>query len=107
MGWLGQDVAATTDLEPPSFGYRDEDGSVRLSLWGIYATSPLDGLTQVQVTVEVAEFMQDEVMEYLHGVWPECREHRMGLHPAVSGDKALWECRAGAHQVTNIGQLKG
>lgn len=102
---LSRDVSVTTSVEPPPFEYRDEDGSIRLAFWGRYATTPIYGLSQAAVTVEVADFMQDEVMEDLHGVWPECREHRTGLHPTLSSDRATWVCRAGAHVVADIGQL--
>lgn len=102
---VAHDIASTTDIEPPPFEYRHEDGSIRLAFWGQYASSAILGLSQAAVTVEVAGFMQDEVMEDLHGVWPECSEHGNGLHPTLSVDRAEWVCRTGAHAVADIGQL--
>jgi hypothetical protein len=55
----------------------------------------------------VADFVQDEVMEDLHGVWPQCRDHRVGLHPSLSAERAVWACRAGAHDVADVGKLGG
>lgn len=105
VGLLGHDIAATTELAPPSFEYRDEDGSIRMSVWGRYARTPICGLSQAHVAVEVADFVQEEVTEDLHAVWPECHHHRVGLHPSRMGDRAVWMCRAGAHVVTDIGKL--
>ncbi len=56
---VGHDITATTDREAPPFEYRDEDGGIPIAYWGQYATSPVFGLTQAEVTVEVADFMQD------------------------------------------------
>jgi hypothetical protein len=102
---VAHDVEATTTLEPPPFEYRDDQGSIRLACWGEYASSTIAGLTPAQVTVEVASFMQEAVMEDLHTVWPECRAHRTGLDASLSSDRAAWICRAGAHVVADIGRL--
>lgn len=103
---LGYDIAATTEPASPSFDYRDEEGgSIRLSIWGQLATSTIFGLSQAHVTVEVADFVQEEVTEDLHAVWPECHRHRVGLHPSLTADRAVGTCRAGAHEVADIGSL--
>jgi hypothetical protein len=105
VGLLGHDIAATTELTAPSFEYREEDGSIRLSIWGSYATDPIFGLSQAHVTVEVADFVHEEVIDGLHALWPECHQHRVGLHPSLAADRAVWICHAGAHEVADIGKL--
>lgn len=102
---LGRDISATSGLEPPLFEYRDEGDAIRLCHRGQYATTPISGLTQAEVTVEVADFIQGEVMEDLHRPWPECREHGTGLHPTLSSDHAAWACRSGPHVIADIGQI--
>ena len=103
---VGHDMAATAGLDPPSFEFADEEGSLRLAVRGHYSPSPLFGLTQSELSVEVADFVQEEVMEDLHQVWPECRKHRTGLHPSVTSNDAVWECRSdGGHVIAPIGSL--
>ena len=103
---VARDIATTTTVDPPPFEFRDENGSIRVAFWGRYATTPISGLTQAAVTVEVADFMQGEVMEDLHRVWPKCDDHGVGLHPSLSSERAVWMCRTGAHAVARIGQFR-
>jgi hypothetical protein len=103
---VARDIATTTTVDPPPFEFRDEDGSIHLAFWGQYATTPISGLNQAAVSVEVADFMQGEVMEDLHGIWPKCREHAVGMHPSLSSERAVWMCRTGVHAVAQIGQLR-
>lgn len=93
---VGHDIATTTNREAPRFEYQEEDGSIRISYWGQYATSPIEGLTEADVIVEVADFMQDEVMDDVRGAWPECRRHQAGLHPSLTVSGPGWVCRVGA-----------
>jgi hypothetical protein len=102
---VGRDIAATTDQQVPPFEYRDEHGAVRVAFWGRYATTTIAGLTQQEVTVQVAEFMQEEVMRNLQRTWPRCPEHRAGLHPSRESERAAWTCRAGGHVVAAVGEL--
>ena len=103
---VGHDMAATTGLDPPSFEFADEEGSLRLAFRCHYSSSPLLGLTQSELSVEVADFVQEDLMEDLHQVWPECGKHRTGLHPSVISNDAVWECRSdGGHVIAPIGSL--
>ena len=102
---VGHDITATTNREAPPFEYRDEDCSIRIAYWGQYARSPVFGLTQAQVIVEVADFMHDEVTEDVRGVWPECRRHQVGLHPTLTPSGPAWLCRVGGHAVADVGEL--
>jgi hypothetical protein len=105
LALIGQDIAATTSLQAPPFEYRDEHGSVRLAFWGQDAPSPVYGFSQAVVIVEVADFIQGEVMEDLHAAWPQCRYHHAGLHPSLASNRAAWLCRCGGHVVAAIGKL--
>ena len=69
---VGHDMAATAGLDPPSFEFADEEGSLRRAFRGHYSPSLLIGLTQSESSVEVADFVQEDVMEDPHQVWPEC-----------------------------------
>jgi hypothetical protein len=93
VGLVGHDIAATTNREAPPFEYRDEGSVVRLAYWGQFATTPLSALTQPEMTVDVADFMQDEIMEDVHGAWPQCQQHGTGVHPSSASHQAVWVCR--------------
>jgi hypothetical protein len=103
---IDHDVAATTDLEPPPFQCDEDDGPPRVSYWSQPASSPVMGLTAVAVTVEVADFMQAEVMEDLHSPWPFCSKHGAGLHPVAVANQPVWTCGSGDHVVARIGELE-
>lgn len=38
--------------------------------------------------------------------WPVCDEGRVDLQPALAGDRAVWVCPAGTHQVRDIGRVE-
>lgn len=103
---VGQDIAATTDEEVPPFEYRADEEGVWLAYRGQSATTPLAAVTQPEMTVEVAGFMQDEVMADVHEAWPECPQHRTGLYPSRAAYQAVWTCRVGSHVVATIGALR-
>jgi hypothetical protein len=65
---------------------------------------PLHSIGEVDLVVEVADGAQEEIMDDWR-VWPECPHHDAGLHPELHDGKAIWNCRAGHHQVGLIGQL--
>jgi hypothetical protein len=102
---VGRDITATTDQEVPPFECRYEKGALRVAFWGRYATTTIAGLTQQEVTVEVAEFLQEEFMRDLARTWPGCPDHRAGLHPSADSGRAAWTCRAGGHVVAAVGEL--
>jgi hypothetical protein len=45
------------------------------------------------VLVEVADFMQDEVIENLHRPWPVCRVHDKGGCAQLVDRQPVWFCR--------------
>jgi hypothetical protein len=100
------DYQVTTEFTAPSFEYRIEDGNaIRPAYRGQYATMPITHITAAYVTFEVAEFVQDEVMEELHRAWPTCPQHGFGLHARTGLEHPDWYCRTYHHSVGTIGQL--
>jgi hypothetical protein len=57
------------------------------------------------LTVDVADAVQEHLMEQLWRPWPECTRHRHGVHPEMSAGAAMWICQAGKHPVSGIGEL--
>ena len=103
---VGADIASSTDMPAPSWDYRiEEGGAFRLAHFSHFATSPVMGIDREDVIVEVADFMQDEVIEDLHSPWPVCPDHDTGTYAQVVEGKAAWYCRFGSHAVAAIGQL--
>lgn len=64
------------------------------------------GMSVDSVLEEVAEQMQEVVMERMWRVWPVCDEHRTGVHVESDGARAAWRCRAGdGHTIAAVGAL--
>jgi len=57
------------------------------------------------LTVDVADAVQEHLMEQLWRPWPECTRHRRGVHPEMAAGSAIWICQAGKHSVSRIGEL--
>ncbi|GAA3790339.1 hypothetical protein GCM10022226_06590 [Sphaerisporangium flaviroseum] len=53
---------------------------------------------------QVADTVQEFLMEREHHVWPVCTAHHVGLHSQISGADAVWYCKTGGH-VWRIGRL--
>ena len=103
---VGSDIVAGTRLPAPSWEYRIEDaGWVRVAYFSHFATTPLSGTNREDVVVEVADFIQDEVIEDLHSPWPLCPDHKTGTYAQVVEGTAVWYCRFGSHAVAAIGRL--
>jgi len=85
----------------------DEWGSVRVTVDGSYTTpsvyaAPSDA---AEVLREVAEYLQDQVLDNHGPVWPTCGRHEFGLHAELVDGRAVWRCRHGDHSVAEIGEL--
>jgi hypothetical protein len=103
---VAADVGASTRLPPPSWEYRNEEGgAIRVAYWGQFATMTLMGVTREEVLVEVADFIQDEVIEDLHSPWPVCQVHNKGGYAQLVDRQPMWFCRFGSHAIAAIGQL--
>ena len=97
FGLVVHDLKAGSDLEPPPFEHRRDQG-VWVAYWGQYATHPIFGLSQTEVTVEVADFMQEQIVKDLWSGWPVCPAHSGTVLPQVVDAAAVWLCRAGDHR---------
>jgi hypothetical protein len=86
---LGADLRASTNLQPPPFEHRIDDGGVRAGYWGRYATITVMAMTAPHVVAEVGDFMQGEIVEDLHAAWPVCAAHRHGAHAGIIDGQAV------------------
>jgi hypothetical protein len=102
---LGADLGASTDLQPPPFEYRIDDGDVRVAYWGRYASITIMAVSAAHVVAEVADFMQEEIVEDLHAAWPTCHSHQLGTYAEIVDGRPVWYCRKHQHAVAAIGQL--
>ena len=91
---VGGDLRASTNLQPPPFEYRIDDGGVRVAYWGRYATSTIMAITVPHVVAEVADFMQEEIVEDLHAAWPVCPAHQLGAYSDLADGRAVWYSHA-------------
>ena len=73
---FGDDLTRTTDRTRPSFDCRLEDqtAGIRIAYFGQYATNPLMEVLPAQITCEVADFLQAEVVEDLWSGWRPCAQ---------------------------------
>ena len=106
-----EDVERTTHIRPtvtvdaPDDTLRieyhsNEDGSSGCTMPSLFAFDTAEALA------EVADCLQEYVMEDLFGAWPTCSEHDLGgVHPEVRLGMAVWWCRTGDHSVASIGSL--
>jgi hypothetical protein len=76
-----------------------------VSYRGNYRTPVMSGMRHPESTVDVADNMQDHIIDELHRPWPMCPTHDRGLYATVEGDTATWYCRSGKHRLSQIGQL--
>ncbi|WP_433513171.1 hypothetical protein ACQP2T_57690 [Nonomuraea sp. CA-143628] len=55
---------------------------------------------------DVAEAVQETIMELTWKVWPVCVTHDRGLHVDVEQEIAVWRCTGDAtHTVSRVGEL--
>lgn len=102
-----RDVRSTTSREPLVLVDEFKDG-VRITVDGGGSVTPAIWAgphEQAQVLVEVADYIQSELMDNYGPVWPTCPEHGYGLHPELHEGLPCWRCRPGGHSVAPIGQL--
>jgi hypothetical protein len=65
----------------------------------------LMGVAREEVLVEVADFMQDEVIEDLHSPWPVWQIRNKGRYAQLVDRQPVWYGRFGSHTIAAIGQL--
>lgn len=100
-----RDIEATLGRDR-SVSVIEEDGIVFVSLdQYVVWNDPLTSIGAEQLIVDVADRIQEAVMEGHWRVWPECTRHHLGLHPTMVEDEPVWWCRRYAHHVARIGEL--
>jgi hypothetical protein len=102
--------AAELDVLPFDVGIRpisiDDDYELLVvSYRGNFQTPVMFSLRHPESTVEVADNMQDHIVEEIHAAWPVCPIHDRGLYAQVDQGDAVWYCRSGGHAVSKIGEL--
>ncbi|WP_432929465.1 hypothetical protein ACQPZZ_05195 [Microbispora sp. CA-135349] len=99
-------IDAVLDLTIPDW---DDSGCARVGCCGGCGGPhvwPSSGRDAGVALVEIADAVQDVVMEHIWGVWPTCPEHRLGLHAALVEGTAVWQCAGTVpHTAAAIGDL--
>ncbi|MEV0349587.1 hypothetical protein AB0H88_27765 [Nonomuraea sp. NPDC050680] len=55
---------------------------------------------------EVADIVQETIMDLTGKVWPVCATHNRGLHVGWDQERTVWRCTGdGAHTVAPVGEL--
>lgn len=86
--------------------YDDDDYELLVvSYRGSFLTPVMDSLRYPESTAEVADNLQDHIVEEIHAAWPVCPAHDRGLYAQVDRGDAVWYCRSGGHAVSKIGEL--
>ncbi|MGI5284631.1 hypothetical protein ACQEVF_15000 [Nonomuraea polychroma] len=68
--------------------------------------SPILGSDPQGALAEVADAVQETIMELIWKVWPVCATHDLGLHAGWEHGTAVWRCTSnGAHTVAPVGEL--
>jgi hypothetical protein len=105
---VAADVAQTTGLTV-SIGLVERDGTMRIACDGEFSSDDSGGFFAIgdeEAAAEVADTVQDILLERLWRVWPTCPQHDSGLHPDFIDGGAVWLCRSGRHY-TPVGELPG
>jgi hypothetical protein len=99
-----QDIENTSALRP-DIVVDDYEGGVRVAFDGSYALPSVTAWENPEALAEVADYLQERVMEKLWAVWPTCPRHGFGVFAQVHGGVAMWWCRFGQHGVAAVGLL--
>jgi hypothetical protein len=101
---VAADAVATLG-EPVDVSTATDEWGVRVVVDGqVVSGVPLQSIGEVELTVEVADAAQEEIMDNWR-VWPECPHHDSGLHLELRDHQAIWNCRVGDHLVGRVGDL--
>jgi hypothetical protein len=98
------DIERTSGLRPV-VEVDDYEGGVGISFNGSYTTPSVWAWVNPDALAEVADYLQEHVMDALNAVWPACPDHAFGLHAEVKMGEAAWWCAPGGHPVALVGQL--
>ena len=100
---VAADIRATTTAAI-DIDVRWQDDLLGVSFNGNYQTPAMFSISGPEAICEVAENLQDHVMDEVWTVWPVCPTHGRGLAPQPVDGTAAWVCPSG-HTVAAIGNL--
>ncbi|RVX46883.1 hypothetical protein EDD27_9796 [Nonomuraea polychroma] len=67
---------------------------------------PIAGSSAQGALADVADAVQETIMELIRKVWPVCTTHDQGLHAGYEHGTAVWRCTGdGTHTVAPVGEL--
>lgn len=99
-------ITGTLRLVNPDW---DDSDHVRVEFRGGFhgnGIPPLAGNDFQGALVDVADAVQEVVVELTWTVWPVCATHDQGLHPTIADGIAVWRCTGeGTHTVAPVGDL--
>ena len=103
---VAADVARTTG-HTVAIGVVVRGHNMRIACDGEFSNDDSGGFFSIgeeEAACEVADTVQDILLERLWKVWPTCTRHDAGLHPDFIDGGAVWLCRPGRHY-TPVGDL--
>lgn len=80
-------------IMPEYFYPSPEDPEGKVTVGG----AAIDSYDCQEVHAEIAEVIQEYLMGRYVTVWPECSDHRAGMHAVTWDGKAVWWCNTGDH----------
>lgn len=102
---IAADICTTTALPTRGIEVRLEDGAFVLDYYGS-RRGVMTSLELAQTVCDIADIVQDEVIEDVGAVWPICPTRDGGLAPELVDGMASWVCPTGGHVAAVIGRLR-
>jgi hypothetical protein len=104
---VGCDLLNSADVTArfPTLRWAFRAGEGSLGVLDLTSISPVPVLEAHQVTVAIADIVQDQLCGYEFIQWPMCPEHQHPMRPAVSAGLPSWTCPTTARRVVPIGSL--
>ncbi|MEV0826549.1 hypothetical protein [Nonomuraea rubra] len=99
-------ITGTLRLITPDW---DDRGEAWVEFQGCYhgnGIPPSTGKDPGTALVDVADAVQETIMELAWKVWPVCETHDLGLRAGWEQEAAVWRCAGdGTHTVAPVGEL--
>jgi hypothetical protein len=107
IGLARRDIERTTECRPEITLVTFDEGDMTAAYNGSHEGVSLMSVDPPWILTQVADKLQDGVVEDLRRGWPTCETHDSGAFAEVRDDQALWWCRKAGHPVAVIGELPG
>lgn len=95
--------AATSEV------WLDDDEAVCIHVWqdgmGGGTTPSAWAEDRLALEVEVADYVQSELIDNCYAVFPTCPTHGAGVHPRAHDGVTAWWCGPGNHSMGAVGTL--